>query len=180
MTYNELKDICKKYSKIIVSGPQRSGTTYMSHILSKDLGYTKIDEKDYDVHEEKKFLEYLKKQNVVVQSPAMTHILHELEGGDILILFMIRNDDDIIKSENRINFHPLETKREKKKYDAKFPNLNLTSFNRNSKLKKHVWETVQKDKLKCEYLEVPFEILKETSEYVKKEKRKDFKAKQIK
>ena len=49
MTIKTYKEILKylqlkQYDKIIISGPQRSGTTFFSWSLSQDLGYNLVDE----------------------------------------------------------------------------------------------------------------------------------------
>ena len=41
--WHELLELCDKYKRIYVSGPQRSGTRYTTYALAKELkGYTPI------------------------------------------------------------------------------------------------------------------------------------------
>ena len=46
---------CKSFRKVLVTGPQRSGTTFASKAISTALGYRWIDEKAYQVHNEIEF-----------------------------------------------------------------------------------------------------------------------------
>ena len=50
-----IKDL-KKYHKILVTGPPRSGTTVAGLILSDMLGYKFVDESYYNGNDEKKFI----------------------------------------------------------------------------------------------------------------------------
>jgi hypothetical protein len=189
--YNTLLDKLKKFSKIIVTGPQRSGTTYMSYILSKDLHYEHIDEVKYRSGTKPStqfFIERLNKKNIVIQAPTQTHILHKLKNdSDMIILWMNRSDEDIIKSEDRIGWHKKCFKTEElpkylklcesdfNEYHEKF-----LSFKRNSHLKKFVWNNLQKQIMKNTFVEVEYDILEQTKEFIPKSKRINFGSKQIK
>lgn len=82
----------KNFKKILISGSQRSGTTFLSHSLSKDLKYTLCDEL--------KSLEdfYNSPSNSVGQAPSMSTLLHKIKGSDIFVIFLSRNCLDCIKS----------------------------------------------------------------------------------
>ncbi|MAG27368.1 hypothetical protein CMI47_17695 [Candidatus Pacearchaeota archaeon] len=191
MNYNSLLDKLKKFSKIIVTGPQRSGTTYMTYILAKDLNYKKIDEIVYRekfTPTTKLFIKELNKENIVIQAPTQTHILHKLKyDSKMIIIFIHRDDNDIIKSEDRIGWHKKCFKTEElpkylklcesdfNEYREKF-----LSFKRNSHLKKFVWNNLQKPIMKNTFVEVEYDILEQTKEFIPKSKRINFDSKQIK
>ena len=172
----------KKYTKIIVSGPQRSGTTYFADELSKELNYNHYDEKLYDVHNSNKFFELLNSNNIVIQSPSMSSFLHLIESTESLVIFMYRDDNDIFKSEDRIHWHPTQYKYELSKYKTCFPDLleKIDSFKRSSPMKKWIWENIQQPKMKVDWVNVDYNITTQTKGYIPKEKRIHFKPKQIK
>jgi hypothetical protein len=82
----------KNFKKILISGSQRSGTTFLSYALSKDLKYILFDEL--------KSLEsfYNTPINSVGQAPSMSTLLHKIKGVDIFVIFLSRNCLDCIKS----------------------------------------------------------------------------------
>ena len=62
----------EKYSKIVVSGPQRSGTTYFSAALAKYLAYDHWDE--------------LRSQKVQIDSNKTVHVRGNTNMTDILLI----------------------------------------------------------------------------------------------
>ena len=96
-----------KYRKIVVFGPQRSGTTICCRALSEKLDYESVYEEQYDTYDEQKFIEILSSpDNQVVQAPGMTHIAHTIGNhDDIMIIMMKRSTDEIIASQERIRWN---------------------------------------------------------------------------
>ena len=105
----------EKYSKIVVSGPQRSGTTYFSAALAKYLAYDHWDEmrsqkvqldsnKTIHVRGNTNMTDILLiPRKMVLQRPAMSHVLHTYPAHpDLLVIFMARNCLDVFRSQNRI------------------------------------------------------------------------------
>ena len=88
-------------TRILVTGPQRSGTTIAAHIISQDKGLHYIDEN-----------EFLKDQTIppdsVVQAPFVLKFSVELsiQYPDLHIIKMVRHKQDIIASMERVNWHP--------------------------------------------------------------------------
>ena len=67
----------KNYDKIIVTGPKRSGTTFMSKILSRDLGYDFIDEKEINIDNIILFFDLLRERSkFILQVPCLTYMIH--------------------------------------------------------------------------------------------------------
>ena len=177
MTYNDLISKLHSYSRIIVSGPQRSGTTYAAFTLSQDLEYKHIDEQEFGTHTTEGFLNVLSQENIVVQCPAVSHVLDQIQSQNTIILWMDRDNEDIAKSEDRIDWHPHWFNVEKNKYRTIYGD-EVDKFERNSLMKKHYWN-IQKQNLKTDYLDIPYSILKETKGFISKTQRKDFGVKQI-
>ena len=120
------------YHHIIVSGPQRSGTTVFARTLAQKLNYTWLDESFEDCNltdktsgqtfrlKEKddpfdipdlKYLGLLRaKEAFVAQRPRWSSVLHLLPGDKrTLIVFMARNCLDVFESQNKIMKPPGDT-----------------------------------------------------------------------
>lgn len=178
MTYKEILTKLSNYSRVIVGGIQRSGTTYGAYIMAKDLGYSHIDENNYRIHDTNEFLKTLNKENVVIQCVAHTQLLDGLITDNTILVWMDRDNEAIAHSEDKINWHPREFTREQNKYKARWGD-EVLQFKRNAEMKKHYWE-IQKQDMGIPYIEVPYSILEQTSEYAGEYERKSFGAKQIK
>ena len=93
-----------KYDVILVSGPQRAGTRIAAKMIAADTGHRYVDEDDFKVYSRRRFDAILQQHKVVVQCPAMCHVLHEVATDDTLVVMMLRNMEDIAASEKRINW----------------------------------------------------------------------------
>ena len=110
----------EKFNKIIVLGPQRSGTTVAAQMIASDLGYTYVDEAEYHTNSHRHFriqLELATERETpsVIQAPNMTSQIHNILSleskfkldrkinDDTLVIFMTRNKDDILKSMMKIS-----------------------------------------------------------------------------
>jgi hypothetical protein len=104
------------YDKIVVTGPQRSGTTIAGRMIAHDTGHTYIDENTIGVHNHLALFGVLDtRHKIVVQCPALAHTAHEVgRRGDALVVWMLRGLADIIASQERISWP--EEEREKRKY----------------------------------------------------------------
>ena len=99
---------------ILVTGPQRSGTTWASCALASSLGYTLYDERhpltsgnDTLVSLRRAFT-YARAQprGSVIQAPMATSILHELPlFPGFAVLFIARHCLDVFRSQNRVMPH---------------------------------------------------------------------------
>ena len=107
------------YSKIIVSGPQRSGTTFFAWSLAQHLGYTHLDENNHvEIAVERDGKRSMLKingtieqmpqimhssQRLVMQRPRWSSQLHKLnKSEDVFVAFLARNCLDVYRSQNRI------------------------------------------------------------------------------
>ena len=180
-----------KYLSIFVSGPQRSGTRYTAVTISNSL-------RGYDCIQSGKFVRYSTRgwpyfgstDKKVIHCPDVSHKLHQLKDAKNLVIWMVRNEEDVNASEERINWlqssHDPPRNRfeeeEKPKYLEMFPEHEekIESFKRNYTMKTWMWNNVQKPLMKVDYLELPFETLRQTDGYLSKEQRKGFAKDQIK
>ena len=103
-----------RYTKIIVSGPQRSGTTFFAKALAAHLGYEHWDEnRQGTINTDGGTLKLngntplsmvLKVPRLMVlQRPQLSHIIHKLpESPEVFVAFLARNCLDVFRSQNRI------------------------------------------------------------------------------
>lgn len=171
------------YSKILVTGPQRSGTRIAAEMIAEDTGLRYIDEEEFGVRSKKNFNKLLANEsNIVVQCPGMCRIIHEHSASDTLIVMMIRDVEDIVASEERVDWiHGYWD--ELVKYGIPHTNSDLRTARREgvrpSVLKYDFWEKEQRDKI-TNYMELEYESLAEHSMWIPKEDRKNFTEKQTK
>ena len=188
------------YSKIIVTGPQRSGTRFVGMLLQSRLENYNYCNQDINIV-------CKPDRPVILHTPAQSHKIHNLLRGTrikTLVVWVDRNNEDVIESEDRIYPHIYPGNPKKKHYDiAGKPILSwhercfeneekpkylemfseheekIKSFDRNVHMKKWVWENIQRDKMKVDFTEVKYESLKDLTEFVSKEQRKDWTIKQV-
>jgi len=107
-----------KYKKILVTGTQRSGTTIVARIIASDLGYKYFDENAIGVSNVEKLQNLVKHDNIVIHCPAVSYKIHEFDGNDTAVVFVLRSKGDVLKSQKRIGWTGAREKRELKKYGA--------------------------------------------------------------
>jgi len=173
--FNEALEILKNHKKIIVTGPQRAGTTIAAKTLAKRLNLEFIDEEEIRVSNKKLFDQIInERNNFTLQCPGMPCNIHSIGNReDVFVIFMIRDVYDILLSQYRINWNYDQL--ESKKYiNAGFDvNINIPS----SIIKYHIWNQYQKDKIKNK-MELWYECLKTDDMWVDKKDRINFSPKQ--
>lgn len=179
-SWNHFIECCKDYDYIIISGPQRSGTTYVAKELAIELKYRHVDEFEHGISRFNRMLEYVKEESKVIQAPGLSHKLHQIINKNTLVVFMMRNNLDISRSEDRINWHKNYSKVEFNSYRLQFPEKvdRIDSFERCAPMKKWVWRRHQRHRMKVPFLQLPFDFIKESKGYVKKKDRINFSPKQ--
>jgi Coenzyme PQQ synthesis protein D (PqqD) len=96
----------KKFKKILVTGPQRSGTRICARMIAHDTGYKYIDEKVLGVDSfYKLFSLFDSNLCCVVQCPALCRHVHMFSRDESAIVLMRRNVKDIIASQERIGWN---------------------------------------------------------------------------
>ena len=158
----------RKYNKILVTGPQRSGTRIAAKAIALDTGYTYIDEKEFKVSNLNQLREILKKDKIVIQCPGVSAWIQKFSSEDTLIIFMKRDTEDILASQKRINW---QQKTEVSKYNRSGGIICLIKYDE--------WERQQRPIIK-HWLELEYESLAKHPLWIPKEKRLNFKARQTK
>jgi hypothetical protein len=103
-----------KYRKIVVTGPQRSGTTICARMVAADTGHEYVDEDRFGVSQEGPFWDLVKSPALqVIQAPGMAHICHKMTDEDVFVIFMTRDLAEILRSQKRIEWSGEEVERKK-------------------------------------------------------------------
>lgn len=158
-----------EFNVILVSGPQRSGTTICAKMVAQDTEYTLVDESEYTYHDESHWQKIVKKGNkIVVHCPAMCHLLHKFADDErVAIVFMRRDLRDIIASQERIGWTEREEPRELAKYKADYGPIALVKY--------EFWELRQAELFPPERrFEIEYESLAEHPLWVPAEERVNF------
>jgi hypothetical protein len=186
--WKELLKVAGKYDIIYVSGPQRSGTRYTTYTLGHKGGFEVTTfptlGSQYVTDDKGRMTEWFFQElhKTILHCTAESHLLHKLDGKEKLVIWMDRNEKDVSESEDRIEWHPRCFEEEEKlKYLEMFPEHEekIKSFNRNHPMKTWVWNNIQKDLMKVDYLELPYKTLEQTDGYISKKDRLGFKKDQI-
>lgn len=154
-----------------VTGPQRSGTTFLAHAISYDLGIQHIDEVDFQTFDYAQFREVASRsRSWVVQAPALFHHLADLRNDFVSAVPVVcrRSVDDIVASQRRINWGTREEGFERR--HLAIPDGDQRPI---AEIKYELW-----DRHKHTYghfVEVPYDDLRQHPLYV--ETRSDFGAK---
>lgn len=166
----------KQFERIIVSGPQRSGTTFAAQAIVGDLNYTYVDEMAVGVSDFGKAQALLKSgRRVVLQAPGLSHYLHHFRIEGLLVVFMIRPTHDIVASQERIGWADgFNDFCEYHHFNAMFPGFDMNQPI--SSLKYRAWP-VQRAQIE-HWLELDYESMHTHRSWVPPDKRRHFSAKQ--
>lgn len=92
------------YRAVLVTGPQRSGTTFAAHAIAADTGREYFDEESFKIDNEPLWWKLVTDvDNAVVHCPGM---MHRVTGvpQDVLVVVMWRPITEIIASQNRVGW----------------------------------------------------------------------------
>lgn len=96
-----------RFRVVVVTGPQRSGTTIAARIIAEESGMRYVDEDEYgtkDVTAWKRLI--AEGDKLVIQSPAMARWVHEVaRADDVMVVWMERPLGDILRSQKRIGWN---------------------------------------------------------------------------
>jgi len=152
------------FNKFLVTGPQRSGTRIMAKMISYDNNIRYVSEQEIKIRNIEKVERFLKQEErLVIQCPGLCHRIHEFSREDTLIVMMIRNVEDIIRSQKRIKWGKFEKK--ELEYYGKTKGVI-------SKVKYEQWEK-QKEQI-INWIEIDYDSLKDHPLFIPKEERKNF------
>lgn len=92
-----------KNKRVLVTGPQRSGTTICARMIANDADIEYIDEDFIAVDDIARAEElFLRRKGFVLQAPGLAHICHKIDAD--VVVFMIRPVDEIIESPKDIGW----------------------------------------------------------------------------
>lgn len=90
----------RRFSTIVVTGPQRSGTRIATQMIASDLKREYIQEEAFEIHDFEGFWALLSR-TAVIHAPAMSAYCHLLPKR-VAIVFMRRNIEEIRASQSRV------------------------------------------------------------------------------
>jgi Coenzyme PQQ synthesis protein D (PqqD) len=159
-----------KFEKILVTGPQRSGTRICSKIIAHDTGHKYIDEFVIGVDGLYQLWAIFENNSrFVVQCPALCRHIHMFNRDDAAIVLMRRDVKDIIASQERIGWNC--EKVELARYNCRNGVI--------SEIKYNFWKENQKKHIKHAF-EVEYESLSGHQLWVPKPLRRNFSTTQTK
>lgn len=163
----------KVFRKIIVTGPQRSGTTIAGKMIAVDTEKTYYDEMRFNVGNLRKVKEILAiDDSAVIQAPGLVRHIVDLSVDDgTCIVMMIRDVADIQKSQARIDW-----KFEKSEL-LRFEDCGMDIAGLSIAEVKYKWWEQEKSKIKFP-IELKYESLSEHYLWIDSKLRVNFKPKQ--
>jgi hypothetical protein len=168
----------RNYKKILVSGPQRSGTTFLSHILATDL--------DWGFFDEARNINAIKRieENTVIQCPNLCFHLHLIEEPNTLLVYLVRNGKEIDNSAKKTYLSSLDCtwyefslKVEMPKCEKAFPEFYIPKID-SQYLKQNIWLSFQVFNMKLDSVTFPYTGLMSDTRFLTKDKRGNFAPKQ--
>ena len=102
VTVEGLLECVPQFPCVVVTGPERSGTTIMTGMISYSTGYTNIPEETWDNDFESLWRLLRERDRIVVHAPHLTYRVHEIDEHShdrVLVVFMLRKIDDIVESQ---------------------------------------------------------------------------------
>lgn len=179
-------DIFKGYQIILVTGPQRSGTTICARMIEHDLGYTYLDEhrwRVWDGQEARRLAE--ETWPCVLQGPGILKDVALFNQPKCAVILMNRDLDEIRQSQERIGWNIWAEKElshyteDKKWYDG--VTTGESPADEVAWIKYMFWHYKGRESLtyKNWYI-VEYELLKEHPLWVSKEQRQNFSTRQWK
>lgn len=155
-----------EYKRILVCGPQRSGTRIAAHMIAHDTGHTYVDEMEFHVDSLHSLYWVLERENIVVQCPALTRYVHIIaKDFGAFIVMMHRDLEDIYTSQRRIgwDFDRVEM--------MHYPEY--SRFPRSAYVKHIYWNGYQQERVK-NFAVVDYDSLSEHLLWIPKERRANF------
>jgi len=92
------------HPKIVVTGPQRSGTRIAAKMIAADTGHAFVDEMEFAIKDVEAFRAVFQRDNIVAQAPHMLKDLVDDPPAGIFVVLMRRELEDIHASERRIRW----------------------------------------------------------------------------
>lgn len=94
-----------KFDKILVTGPQRSGTRIGAQMIAYDTAHEYIDENDLYMDSLYMLCSFLQnRQRLVIHCPVLCRYTHIFSADNTAIVLMRRDVEDIVASQKRIGW----------------------------------------------------------------------------
>lgn len=156
------------FLRIIVTGPQRSGTTIVGAAIADDLGYYFYPEEQIRVWELWRVERLLKRtDHFVLQAPAICRYVHTIRSPGLAVVLVKRPVAEIVKSQERINWEGEE--RELRQYGLK--------EGVSAQVKYDYWDQYQRRQIEHPF-EIEYESVATHPMWIPKECRTDFEPRQ--
>ena len=92
------------FRRVLVTGPQRTGTTIAARMFAGDLNYRFLREEDFGAHNlPAAFKLWEQSDQIVMQAPALSAYCHLFKAG--AVVWMRRPIEEILRSRQRIRMH---------------------------------------------------------------------------
>ncbi len=92
----------RRFKRIIVTGPHRSGTTVATEMIAADTGLEALREESFDFYDESRLRELLQRDGIVVQCPALFDLMPALSDPHTAIVLMRRPLEELASSRSRM------------------------------------------------------------------------------
>jgi hypothetical protein len=153
------------HPRIVVTGPQRSGTRIAAKMIAADTGHRFIDERRFGVFDKRRWREALRAERVVVQAPTMLKEVVDNPPPGIFVVLMRRDLTKIRASANRIGWDK----------DPRGNALELSRFGLTSgdsaQAKYDYWASREKV---MPFLELEYESLRQHPYFIPDDQRRNF------
>lgn len=140
-----------RFARILVTGPQRSGTTICARMIADDLGYEFLPEESFGVSDVDSWRDTVRNMHLqVLQCPAMCRYVDEFgNDDDLAVVMMMRPIYEIVVSQNRIEW--THERAELDRYGVSDGPISVVKYT--------YWVTMQRDLIKNAY-DVPYHSLR--------------------
>lgn len=162
----------KTFDRILVTGPQRSGTRIRAKHTATLLGYDYVDEQVIKFDSLARCIRVLLSQTkVVLQCPALFCVLHLIDTPRTCAIVCVRDVEDIIKSQERVKWGYGQNEWKKYLPDGEVLEEPISVF------RYRKWEK-QKKLMRIPYFEANYNELETSSLWIDSEARKNFRGDQ--
>jgi hypothetical protein len=134
-------------------------------MLASDWGWQYLTEENYGVQDEQRFMSIVRNvERVVIQAPAMTHMMIHMANVNVFVVWMMRPLADILRSQKRIGWECYEAV-ERAKYAESDNDMPIAA------IKYKQWE---RDRSKVAHVELSYDSLRSHPMFINKAKRRAF------
>lgn len=175
------------YRHILVTGPQRSGTTICAAMLAYSHGKAFLPDEEIGQNDVGRLKSIIGKSEFVLQCPALLPQIHTLDFEDTAIVLMWRDTGDINASIERIEWEggkeEIERYQMANLFDRTIWESWLIAFKVSSKAiaayKYQMWTNIQRPICKMPVFDLGYNSLHWHPLWIKKSERRNFEPRQI-